>query len=354
MAQRPEGGLIERLSRLGVFARLSRHEVAALIASGHLSRAESGTHLISQGERSRDYLVVIEGELEVRREWLGADGRQEISLGRVRPGEGVGEMAVLSAVPRGASVVAIRPSRVLRIDGDAIDELLSWSGHLADALREDAEMRRRVGTVRQAQAFRRLPLPTMQSAFERMQPVEAEAGQVIVSEGEPGDGYYLIETGRAEVRRCGLFVAELMPGATFGEEALLTGTPRNASVVMLRPGRLWRLSKSDFDDSLRAALIEEVSAENAARMIADGQGRWLDCRNDEEYREAHIPGAQLLPLARLRGDAAFLDPQQTYVVYCRTGLRSGCAAFLLRERGLRAVSLAGGLCGWPYALSDGA
>lgn len=351
MTQRPGVGLIEHLSRLGVFARLSRHEVSALLASGRLHRIGAGTQLIGQGERSRDYLVVIEGELEVRREWLGTDGRQEISLGRVRPGEGVGEMAILSAVPRGASVVAIRPSRVLRIDGDAIDELLSWSGHLADALREDAEMRRRVGTVRQSQAFRRLPLPTMQNAFERMRPVDAVAGQVIVTEGEAGDGYYLIETGRAEVQRGGMFVAELGPGATFGEEALLTNAPRNASVVMLRPGRLWCLSKEDFDASLRSALIEEVSAEDAARLISDGEGRWLDCRNEEEFLESHIPGAQLLPLARLRGDAPFLDAQRTYVVYCRTGLRSDCAVFLLRERGLHAVSLAGGLCGWPYGLT---
>lgn len=351
MNKRGQGGMIERLSRLGVFARLSRHEVAALLASGRIVRADSGTQLIGQGEHSRDYLVVIEGELEVRREWLGADGRQEMSLGRVRPGEGVGEMAILSAVPRGASVLAIRPSRVLRIDGDAIDELLSWSSHLKDALREDAEMRRRVGTVRQSHAFRRLPLPTMQSAFERMQPIDAAAGQEIVREGDPGDAYYLIETGVAEVLRGGMFVAQLGAGATFGEEALLTGSPRNASVVMRQPGRLWRLSKDNFDDSLRAALVEEVAAEEGARLVAEGQARWIDCRNEEEYREAHIPGAQLLPLARLRGETAFLDPQQTYVVYCRTGLRSGCAAFLLRERGLRALSLAGGLCGWPYGLS---
>lgn len=351
MEQRPEGGLIERIGRLGVFARLSRHEVAALLASGRIIHAESGIQLIAQGETSRDYLVVIEGELEVRREWLGADGRQEISLGRVRPGEGVGEMAVLSAVPRGASVIAVRSSRVLRIDGDAIDELLSWSGHLASALRADAELRRRVGTVRQSQAFRRLPLPTMQNAFERMCPIDTTAGQVIVREGERGDSYYLIETGGAEVRRGALRVAELGAGATFGEEALLTGAARNATVVASQSGRFWRLSKEDFDASLRAALVAEVPAEDAARLVAEGKARWLDCRNEEEYSEAHIPGAQLLPLDRLRDDAACLDPRQTYVVYCRSGLRSGCAAFLLRERGLRVLSLAGGLCGWPYALA---
>lgn len=344
-------GLIERLSRLGVFSRLSRQEMTALLASGRIARTDGGSVLIGQGERSRDYLVVLEGELEVRRDWLGADGRQEVSLGRVKPGEGVGEMAVLSAVPRGASVVALRPSRVLRIDGDAIDELLTWSSGLASAMREDAEMRRRVGTVRQSKAFRRLPLPTMQNAFERMRPMETTYGQVVVAEGDPGDAYYLIESGRCEVRRGFLRLAELGPGATFGEEALLTGSPRNASVVTIEPGRLWRLAKEDFDESLRAALVAEVSAENAARMIAEGRGRWLDCRTEDEFRESHIPGAQLLPLDRLRGDAEFLDAQQTYIVYCRTGLRSGCAAFLLRERGLNVVSLAGGLCAWPYGLN---
>lgn len=345
-----DGGLLERLGRLGVFARLSEHERAAVIASGSIVHAQPGTQLIGQGEHRRDYLVVLDGELEVRREWLTAEGRNEMSLGRVRPGEGVGEMAVLTAVPRGAGVVAVRESRVLRVDGEAIDDLLSWSAHLADAMRADAELRRRIGAVRQSAAFRRLPLPTMYGAFERMRSLDAEAGQTIITEGEAGDAYYLLESGRAEVRRGGIRVAELEPGATFGEEALLTGGPRNASIVMLQAGRLWRLSKGDFDDSLRAALVEEVTAEDAARLVADGQGRWLDCRTEDEYREAHIPGAQLLPLDRLRHDAAVLDSKRTYVIYCRTGQRSGCAAFLLRERGIRALSLAGGLCGWPFEL----
>ena len=43
-----------------------------------------------------------------------------------------------------------------------------------------------------------------------------------------------------------------------------------------------------------------------------------------------------------------LDPDATYIVYCDTGRRSRAATFLLHERGIQALSLAGGITHWPY------
>ena len=53
--------------------------------------------------------------------------------------------------------------------------------------------------------------------------------------------------------------------------------------------------------------------------------------------------------ARIRHEGVFeLDPDATYIVYCDTGRRSRAATFLLHERGIRALSLAGGITHWPY------
>lgn len=349
MAERT--GLLERFARKGVFSRLTQHEVAAVFASAKLQRVDQGAKLIHQGETSRDYILLIDGELEVRREWTAADGTQEVSVGVIRPGEGVGEMALLSALPRGATVAATSNSRLLRIDGELMDELLTWCSALADRLHDDAEERRRMNAVRQTPVFRQLPLATMQCAFDRMQPMDVAAGAVIVREGAPGDSYFLIESGRAEVVRGGDTVAELGPGAAFGEEALLLEAPRNATVRMIEDGRLWRLDKTDFGDSVRAAVVEELTPARAAEMVAAGAAQWIDCRMPEEYAALHIPGARLLPISQVRQQAASLDPKTTYVVYCRNGIRSACATFLLREKGLKAFSLAGGLSAWPYQVA---
>jgi rhodanese-related sulfurtransferase len=68
-----------------------------------------------------------------------------------------------------------------------------------------------------------------------------------------------------------------------------------------------------------------------------------------EYAESRIPGAQLVPLDTLRRRGVFtIDPEPNYIVYCRSGRRSKAAVFLLSERGIRALSLTGGIRDWPY------
>lgn len=346
MSRRP--GLLERLRRFGPFAGLTEQETAALLASARVVNAEPGTRVIGQEGLDRDYMVLLEGELEVWREWTTDEGRIESEVGRIRPGEGVGEMALLAGAPRVASVYAVGPSRLLRVDGEAMDELLSWSQHLADHMRADAELRGRMNAVRQSRAFRSLPLATLQCAVERMRPVEVAAGETVFQQGEKGDAYYMVEAGELEVRRDGALIATLGPAATFGEEALLLDLARNATIVARGAGRLWRLAREDFEESVKAAMIEEIAPEQARAMVEDGRARWLDCRYESEYRQGHLRGARLLPLERLREGVAELDPAATHLVYCRSGTRSACAAFLLRERGLKALALAGGLQNWPF------
>lgn len=59
-----------------------------------------------------------------------------------------------------------------------------------------------------------------------------DAGEVIIREGDPGLGFYLLLEGTAEVRKAGKAVAELSEGDYFGEMALLLeDTPRTADVV---------------------------------------------------------------------------------------------------------------------------
>jgi len=59
-----------------------------------------------------------------------------------------------------------------------------------------------------------------------------DTGEVIIREGDPGLGFYLLLEGSAEVRKGGKAVAELSPGDYFGEMALLLeDTPRTADVV---------------------------------------------------------------------------------------------------------------------------
>jgi rhodanese-related sulfurtransferase len=52
----------------------------------------------------------------------------------------------------------------------------------------------------------------------------------------------------------------------------------------------------------------------------------------------------------IRERARGLDRGREYIVYCRSGRRSRAAAFLMRQAGLNALSLKGGIAQWPYEL----
>jgi rhodanese-related sulfurtransferase len=174
------------------------------------------------------------------------------------------------------------------------------------------------------------------------------AGQELIRQGEVGDYYYLIRAGSAEVTRAAkdgkaVLLARLEPGQGFGEEALISGEPRNASVTMLSQGLLMRLAASDFLTLLQEPLVHQVAPEDAAAMVRRRGAVLLDVRMEDEYRQGSLKGSLNLPLYLLRLRVKALDPAPPYIVYCQTGRRSSIAAFLLAQRGFDAHVLAGGL-----------
>jgi rhodanese-related sulfurtransferase len=93
-----------------------------------------------------------------------------------------------------------------------------------------------------------------------------------------------------------------------------------------------------------------LSAADAKALLDRGLAKLIDCRYDMEFEESRIPGARLVPLDKLRQGVWSIDPEGSYIVYCRSGRRGKAAAYLLKERGIKALSLSGGIKDWPYAV----
>jgi len=244
-------------------------------------------------------------------------------------------------------------SVVYDVDQEALDSLVSW-----DALNEtinavDQQLGRRMNMIRNCESFRVLPIECVQSTLERMAPVEVKAGATIMQQGDQGDNFYLLEKGRAEVWQMGLYddepqlVAELSSGDSFGEEALITGGTRSATVRIVQDSQLLALTKDDYKEFVQAPLLNEVGPEVAHSMINEGY-EFLDVRYEEEDEEAHIPDCKLIPLHEIRSRRNELDPDKKYVVYCRSGKRSAVAALLLRQHHFNAISMKGGMNEWPF------
>jgi 2-polyprenyl-6-methoxyphenol hydroxylase-like FAD-dependent oxidoreductase len=125
---------------------------------------------------------------------------------------------------------------------------------------------------------------------------------------------------------------------------------RNATVRMTRAGRLLKIGRADFDRLLKAELLREITPEDAQRHLQQNKAALIDCRYEEEWELWRLKNARLIPLQEIRERARGLEKSRAYIVYCRTGRRSRAAAFLMRQAGLDAHSLKGGIAAWPYEL----
>lgn len=93
-------------------------------------------------------------------------------------------------------------------------------------------------------------------------------------------------------------------------------------------------------------LPSTVSVTEAAQRINEG-AFLLDVRTAEEWNQAHVAGAVLIPLDELKSRLAEVPVDQDVLIICRSGNRSGQARDLLRAAGLkRTTSISGGINAW--------
>lgn len=94
----------------------------------------------------------------------------------------------------------------------------------------------------------------------------------------------------------------------------------------------------------------KITAEEAKEMMDEGNLIIVDVRTEEEYTEAHIPKAILVPNESIDSSVTEVlpDKDEVLLVYCRTGVRSKQASDKLVELGYTKVYDFGGIVDWPY------
>ena len=340
------------LKRLVPASALNAENFEELAGKTFQEEVAAGAVIFKQGDHDKKNVYVLEGEVEL----TNANGEKTV----VKGGTDTARHPLGNHQPRNQTAVAKSNCQITRIDGDLLDILLTWdqlSGIEVDELSEDDEEEEDADgdwmtRILQAKAFLQVPPANIQAMFMRMQEVPARSGETIIKQGDDGDYYYIIKSGKCKVTRTSktgseLTLAQLSDGDAFGEEALLSEAKRNANVVMTTDGTLMRLSKQDFNELLKEPMLSWVSKQQAEEMVKQHGAVLLDVRLESEHQNNGIEGSINIPLFMLRLKADNLDPGKAYITYCDTGRRSSAAAFLLSERGLQAYCLQGGLVAQP-------
>jgi CRP-like cAMP-binding protein len=332
---------------------LKAENLHALARKTQILELGAGRLLFKQGDKDKRTFYLVAGQVELR-----ADDKVVSVL---RAGTPEARAAIAPGLPRRFTARAINNVEYIMIDSDLLDVLLTWdqtgqyevSELRGDGMEVSGDW---MTTLLQTKAFHRIPPANIQAIFMRMQRINYRARDIVIKQGTEGDYFYVVVAGRCVVTREtpssreGIKLAELGPGDSFGEEALIAEAKRNATVTLATDGTLMRLGKADFQTLLNEPLLQWVDY-NAAREIVAKGGKWLDVRLPSEFQNFRIEEASNIPLYFIRLKLNALDKQTQYVMCCDTGRRSSAAAYLLCERGFDAYVLKGGLAATDAARS---
>ncbi|MFY9265442.1 MAG: rhodanese-like domain-containing protein [Solirubrobacterales bacterium] len=94
--------------------------------------------------------------------------------------------------------------------------------------------------------------------------------------------------------------------------------------------------------------MEQVSPREAQRMVAEEGARLVDVREEYEWDEVRIPGAEHLPLSDYEADPEQLERARLTIFHCSHGSRSQTAIAVYEQvhAGAKAVNLDGGIAAW--------
>src|SRR6185295_15949240 len=297
----------DQLAALAPLAGFSAERLAELAQVAVVERARRGSDPLQERLEGPQSVFLLAGELMLAFE----GGGTLVVVG----GSDEARQALNRQSDRPARSKAITDVDLVMLDDEVLDILATWDQVAAGA---DSTL-----TGQAAAADARID-----ELLKRFDRVKTAAGEAVIREGDKGDYYYVVESGRFSVERlvggAKVLLAELKSGDAFGEEALVSEAKRNATVTSLGEGELLRLERTHFGELLREPLLRRVAFAEAAEKVRRG-ALWLDVRYPSEYQYDKLPGAINVPLAEVRNMFAVLDRSKDYIAYCQSGRRSAAA-----------------------------
>ena len=231
----------ELIDELPAFDDLPEDVLSDLAGRVHLRILRAGEPIFRQGDQPDAFYVVRKGTVQIEDE--DPETGETRLLRTMERGESFGEMGLLGSHRRQATVRALDEVELFEVDKGTFDRLLAEDmrapdfGHTMQALAE----------LRELPVFSHLDSEKLTIILEHGGWVAAAPGEALITQGDPGDRFFVVASGRAEVVRDGSPVGAIGKGRYFGEVALLRDVPRTATVTASTPMRLFALDRDGFE-----------------------------------------------------------------------------------------------------------
>jgi CRP-like cAMP-binding protein len=246
---------VEHLKGVPLFADLPRDAILGISKRLLLRHVPKDEWVYAEGTPGNALYIIESGQVRIVSD---VENEREV-FAHLQAGDFFGEMALLTGKSRSSAARAETNTNLWMLYRSDFDELLvqypAISLALSRTLSErlvQADQRFVERHLRRMSLLVGLSSKQLEDVSARLRPVKYRSGEIILTEGTPGDVMYLIEWGRVEVLSQtdghSRVLAILGEGDFFGEMALLTGSPRSATVRAVTDVDLLALHQPDFDE----------------------------------------------------------------------------------------------------------
>ncbi len=329
LSKSDQSQVVLRLAQMPLFAEAAPQTLQAIAQRMVLQHAPVGERVYMMGEAGDALYLIESGEIGLSAE--NANGAVEESA-RISTGGFFGEMGLLTGQIRTEDATAVRNTNLWILPKTEMDALAAQYPDVAKALSLGLAARLASQTpeysedrFRQFELFSDLGATELKQVVDHLQPTRYRAGEQIYRATTPADRLYLLEKGQVRMQPLSGTPWALGAGEAFGERALLTNQPHNASAVAETDVDVWTLSKSDFDMlmnrypmlaismsrilSQRLTQPQPYPGQAAGLSTADDDAAF-DAEPDDElsYAPSNMPNvAGNMPARRRQRAAATLD-----------------------------------------------
>jgi CRP-like cAMP-binding protein len=245
------------LHPIPLLSALSEAAFRRVLGTLVLRRLPAGALVIREGEPGNTFFFVASGQLRV----FATDGLgRQTELAQLGENAVFGEMALLSAQPRSASVSTVSEVDLFEVGRQALALLADELGAVAEALHGFTRERLLGNLMATSPLFRPFTRLQQRDLLRRFTSHDVAPGTVVIHEGEQGRGLFVVLSGELDVSRRGsdgqpVPLAALRTGDVFGEMAVLHNAATTATVVAVRPATVLFLAR-EYVERIVAAVPE--------------------------------------------------------------------------------------------------
>jgi CRP-like cAMP-binding protein len=235
----------EALHPIPLLSSVTEAAFRRLLGTLVLRRLPAGSFVVREGEAGASFFFVAGGSLRV----FATDGLgRHTELARLGENAVFGEMALLSAQPRTASVGCDTEVDLFEVGRQSLSALADELGAVAEALHGFTRERLLANLMATSPLFKPFNRMQQRDLLRRFTSHDVAPGTVVIHEGEEGRGLFVVLSGELDVSRRAsdgtvVPLGGLRTGDVFGEMALLRNARTTATVVATRPATVLFLAR---------------------------------------------------------------------------------------------------------------